>query len=57
MAKQAAAEAAPDTIVVQLANRQRTSLGDFTTPVVELPADEARTLIQSGLAIRVQVAT
>ena len=45
----------PDTIVVQLANQQRTSLGDFTTPVVELPADEARELIQQGLATRLEV--
>ncbi len=51
MAKSRTAD--PDTIVVMLANQQRTSLGDFTTPVVELPADEARALIQSGLATRV----
>ncbi len=53
MAKKAAAE--PDTIVVTLANQRRTSAGDFTTPVVELPGDEARALIASGLATRVEV--
>jgi hypothetical protein len=45
--------ATPDTIVVTLANAQRTSAGDYTTPVVELPADEARALIRSGLARRI----
>jgi hypothetical protein len=55
--KAAAGEAAPDTIVVMLANRQRTSLGDYSEPVVELPADEARQLITSGLAVRMQVAS
>ena len=54
MAKQTAPD---DVIVVQLANHQRTSLGDYTTPLVELPADEARQLIQSGLATRVEVAS
>jgi hypothetical protein len=55
MAKSRTATADPDTIVVALANHQRTSLGDYTTPVVELPADEARALIASGLATRVEV--
>jgi hypothetical protein len=48
--------ATPDTIWVQLANRQRTSAGDYSDPgIVELPADEARALIQSGLAVRTEV--
>ena len=48
--------ATPDTIVVQLANQQRTSAGDYSDPgIVELPAPEARQLIQSGLAVRVEV--
>jgi hypothetical protein len=47
---------APDVIWVQLANRQRTSAGDYEAPgIVELPADEARELLQSGLAIRAAV--
>jgi hypothetical protein len=47
---------APDTIWVQLANAQRTSAGDYESPgIVELPADEARELLQSGLATRVEV--
>ena len=54
MANKAAAEAAPEVIWVQLANHQRTSLGDYADPgIVELPADEARQLIQSGHAVRV----
>jgi hypothetical protein len=56
MASKAATETAPDTIWVQLANRQRTSAGDYSDPgIVELPADEARALIQSGLAVRTEV--
>ena len=56
MAKQAT-ETAPDTIVLLLANHQRTSAGDYSSPIVELPADEARELIRSGLATRVEVAS
>jgi len=56
MAKSRTAD--PDTIVVMLANHQRTSAGDYSDPgIVELPSDEARALIQSGLATRVQVAS
>ena len=55
MAKSRTATADPD-ITVQLANQQRTSAGDYTPPgVVTLPADEARQLISSGLAVRVEV--
>ncbi len=45
--------AAADTIVVRLCNPIRTSLGDYSTPEVELPGDEARELLRSGLAVRV----
>jgi hypothetical protein len=56
MAKSRTATADPDTIVVQLANHQRTSAGDYSDPgIVELPADEARALLQSGLATMVEV--
>jgi hypothetical protein len=48
--------ATPDTIVIKLANAQRTSAGDYSDPgIVELPAGEARALIQSGLATRIEV--
>jgi hypothetical protein len=58
MAKSKTATADPDTIWVQLGNQQRTSAGDYSPPgIVELPADEARALIQAGLATPVEVAS
>ena len=47
------AKSKADTITVMLGNAQRTSAGDHAgRDVVELPAPEARALIQSGHAVR-----
>jgi hypothetical protein len=58
MPKQAAArKQGQELTTVQLANAIRTSAGDYAPPgIVELPALEARALIASGHATRVEVA-
>jgi hypothetical protein len=49
---------APETITVRLGNGHATSAGAGTPgDVVELPPDEARELLRSGLVTRVEVAS